>query len=261
MLSMDVTWPLYGTRAVRSLTLTLTPTTHPNLIWQVPLTKEQCFDTRDALAKGLYSSLFSHVVTRLNECLAEGMPPLIDDRCVRLLPAPNVYRKHIGPPHSSRLPHGVCAPTCPHHCPIIVRRYVGLLDIFGFENFNRNGFEQICINFTNERLQALFMNALVKLQQEEYAREGITCAHIDFPDNEKQIQLIDHKTNGLFSRLDDECSVPKGTDEAYVEKLHKAFKENPLYETPKRASTRAPPPESRHTLFTLGLFTLWGPAH
>ena len=79
------------------------------------------------------------------------------------------------------------------------------------------------------------MNALVKLQQEEYAREGVTCAHIDFPDNEKQIQLIDHKTNGLLSRLDDECSVPKGSDEAYVEKLHKAFKENPLYDTPKRA--------------------------
>ena len=65
------------------------------------------------------------------------------------------------------------------------------LDIFGFEVFETNGFEQLCINFTNERLQQHFMNALVKLQQEDYKREGVPCAHINFPDNELQIQLID----------------------------------------------------------------------
>jgi myosin heavy subunit len=54
-----------------------------------------------------------------------------------------------------------------------------------------NTFEQLCINFTNERLQSHFTDALIKRQQEDYKREGVTCAHINFPDNELQIQLID----------------------------------------------------------------------
>ena len=74
-----------------------------------------------------------------------------------------------------------------------------------------NSLEQLCINFTNERLQAHFMDALVKLQQEEYKREGVVCEHITFPDNSAQIELFDSKRGGIFSMLDDECSVPKGT--------------------------------------------------
>ena len=112
--------------------------------------------------------------------------------------------------------------------------FVGLLDIFGFENFKFNSFEQLCINFTNERLQAHFMDALVKLQQEEYKREGIKCDHIAFPDNSAQIALIDGKNVGVMARLDEECSVPKGSNEGFVEKLHIAFKDHALYAQPKR---------------------------
>ena len=71
--------------------------------------------------------------------------------------------------------------------------FVGLLDVFGFENFAFNSFEQLCINFTNEKLQNHFMDALVVLRQKEYAAEGIECKHITFPDNVAQIELIENK--------------------------------------------------------------------
>ena len=105
--------------------------------------------------------------------------------------------------------------------------------MFGFENFAFNSFEQLCINFTNEKLQNHFMDALVVLRQKEYASEGIECKHITFPDNLKQIELIEAK-GGLLLTLDEEGALPKGSDEGYVEKLHAAFDKNELYSKPKR---------------------------
>jgi len=102
-------------------------------------------------------------------------------------------------------------------------RFIGFLDIFGFENFEFNTFEQLCINFTNERLQSHFMDALIKKQQEEYKREGVSCAHITFPDNTLQIQLIDSNKGSVFSMLDEEVLVPKGSDLQYVAKMITAF--------------------------------------
>ena len=113
-------------------------------------------------------------------------------------------------------------------------RYIGLLDVFGFENFKMNSFEQLCINFTNERLQQLFMDCLIKREQAEYKREGISVAHIVYPDNSAQIALIDDKRGGVFAYLDDECNAPKGSDENYVSRMHTAFdKKNLLYARPK----------------------------
>jgi myosin heavy subunit len=89
----------------------------------------------------------------------------------------------------------------------------GLLDIFGFENFKQNSFEQLCINFTNEKLQAHFMDSLVKLRLEEYTREGIDCEKINFPDNQAQLTLLDHKSKGVFALLDDQCKAPGGNDQ------------------------------------------------
>ena len=102
-------------------------------------------------------------------------------------------------------------------------RFIGFLDIFGFENFTYNTFEQLCINFTNERLQAHFTDALIKRQQDDYKREGVTCAHINFPDNQLQIHLIDGNKGSVYSMLDEECLVPKGTDEGYVGKMIRGF--------------------------------------
>jgi len=119
------------------------------------------------------------------------------------------------------------------------RRSIGFLDIFGFENFGTNGFEQLCINFTNERLQAHFTDALIRRQQAEWKREGVACAHISFPDNAPQLELLDSNKGGVLALLDEECAVPKGSDEGYVAKMHIAFDGNDLYSKPRRGKGAA----------------------
>ena len=113
---------------------------------------------------------------------------------------------------------------------------IGLLDIFGFENFRMNSFEQLCINLTNERLQGIFMDALVKRQLAEYQREGIEFSHITYPDNTKQLTLLDGKSNSVMSLLDEECRVPNGSEAAYVRKMNDRFKGSEVYSPPKRGA-------------------------
>jgi myosin heavy subunit len=119
------------------------------------------------------------------------------------------------------------------------RRSIGFLDIFGFENFGTNGFEQLCINFTNERLQAHFTDALIRRQQAEWKREGVTCGHIAFPDNAPQLELLDSNKGGVLALLDEECAVPKGSDEGYVSKMHVAFDGSDIYSKPRRGKGAA----------------------
>ena len=149
--------------------------------YTINLNENQCNDTRDALAKSVYSGMFDWIIAKLNITLGGNDIPDSD------------------------------------------LRFIGFLDIFGFENFQYNTFEQLCINFTNERLQSHFTDALIKRQQEDYKREGVTCAHINFPDNELQIQLIDGNKGSVYSMLDEECLVPKGSEEAYVGKMIRMF--------------------------------------
>ncbi|CAJ0942079.1 unnamed protein product, partial [Mesorhabditis belari] len=97
--------------------------------------------------------------------------------------------------------------------------YIGVLDIAGFEIFNRNSFEQLWINFVNEKLQQFFNHHMFVLEQEEYRREGIEWTFIDFGlDLQACIELIE-KPLGIISMLDEECIVPKATDMTYVDKL------------------------------------------
>ena len=97
-------------------------------------------------------------------------------------------------------------------------RVVGLLDIFGFESFAVNRFEQLCINYTNEKLQQKFTLDLFKTVQQEYDDEGVPWQHVAFPDNVAVLQLIEGRM-GIIDVLNEECVRPRGSDEGFVNKM------------------------------------------
>uniref|UniRef100_A0A8D3CD60 Methyl-CpG binding domain protein 3b n=1 Tax=Scophthalmus maximus TaxID=52904 RepID=A0A8D3CD60_SCOMX len=99
------------------------------------------------------------------------------------------------------------------------RSFIGVLDIYGFETFDRNSFEQFCINYANEKLQQQFNRHVFHLEQEEYLREELAWSRIEFIDNQLCINLIEGQL-GLFDLLDEECRMPKGSDESWVRKLY-----------------------------------------
>ena len=108
--------------------------------------------------------------------------------------------------------------------------FIGVLDIAGFEIFENNSFEQLCINYTNEKLQQFFNNHMFKLEQEEYEREKITWTYIDFGlDSVQTIELIDKKDSSIIALLDEETIFPRATDESLIMKLNTLSKKHPKY--------------------------------
>ena len=105
------------------------------------------------------------------------------------------------------------------------KSFIGVLDIYGFEHFAKNSFEQFCINYANEKLQQEFNQHVFKLEQEEYVREEIDWTFINFSDNQPCIDLIEGKL-GVLSLLDEESRLPMGSDEQFVTKLHHNFAAN-----------------------------------
>merc|ERR550534_2729125 len=120
-------------------------------------------------------------------------------------------------------------------------QYIGCLDIAGFEIFDYNGFEQICINFANEKLQQFFNNHMFTLEQEEYIREGLEWANVDFGmDLQKCITMFE-KPMGLLAILEEESLFPKATDATFAAKLHENLLGKPLCENFQKASPKPDP--------------------
>uniref|UniRef100_A0A4W4HLJ8 Myosin VIIAa n=1 Tax=Electrophorus electricus TaxID=8005 RepID=A0A4W4HLJ8_ELEEL len=158
-----------------------------------PLSIDQALDVRDAFVKGIYGRLFVWIVEKINAAIYK--PPSRELKAVR--------------------------------------RCIGLLDIFGFENFTINSFEQLCINFANENLQQFFVRHVFKLEQEEYNLENINWQHIEFTDNQDALDMIAIKPMNIISLIDEESKFPKGTDTTMLNKLNSQHKLNTNYIPPK----------------------------
>ncbi|KAM4771803.1 unconventional myosin-VIIb [Rhinophrynus dorsalis] len=154
-----------------------------------PLNCTQASDGRDAFMKGIYGRMFLWIVNKINGA--------------------------IFTPPSDDLENE--------------RRSIGLLDIFGFEHFDINSFEQLCINFANEHLQQFFVSHIFKLEQEEYNTERIPWQHIDFTDNQRTLEIIALRPMNIISLIDEESKFPQGTDATMLTKLNSIHSKNNIY--------------------------------
>ncbi|XP_061452036.1 unconventional myosin-Va isoform X2 [Rhineura floridana] len=122
------------------------------------------------------------------------------------------------------------------HSTMKQHSFIGVLDIYGFETFEINSFEQFCINYANEKLQQQFNMHVFKLEQEEYMREQIPWTLIDFYDNQPCINLIEAKM-GVLDLLDEECKMPKGSDNSWAQKLYNThLNKSALFEKPRMSN-------------------------
>ncbi|KAK6937695.1 IQ motif, EF-hand binding site [Dillenia turbinata] len=114
---------------------------------------------------------------------------------------------------------------------------IGVLDIYGFESFKTNSFEQFCINLTNEKLQQHFNQHVFKMEQEEYTKEEINWSYIEFIDNQDVLDLIEKKPGGIIALLDEACMFPRSTHETFAQKLYQTFKNHKRFSKPKLSRT------------------------
>ncbi|KAL7867047.1 hypothetical protein AOLI_G00148610 [Acnodon oligacanthus] len=152
----------------------------------LPYSHSEAITARDSMAKSLYSALFDWIVLRINHALLNKKDMEESVPCLS----------------------------------------IGVLDIFGFEDFETNSFEQFCINYANEQLQYYFNQHIFTLEQEEYQAEGITWHNIDYTDNVGCIQLISKKPTGLLYLLDEESNFPHATDKTLLAKFKQQHERN-----------------------------------
>ncbi|NXD82437.1 MYO9B protein, partial [Halcyon senegalensis] len=155
----------------------------------LPYSLNEAITARDSMAKSLYSALFDWIVLRINHALLNKKDMEESVICLS----------------------------------------IGVLDIFGFEDFETNSFEQFCINYANEQLQYYFNQHIFKLEQEEYKSEGITWHNIDYTDNVACIHLISKKPTGLFYLLDEESNFPHATNQTLLAKFKQQHEENKFF--------------------------------
>jgi myosin V len=162
--------------------------------FQVPLSAEFAKDSADAFAKEIYAKTFLWLVRTIN-----------DATCAEK----NYEKKSSG--------FGI----------------IGLLDIFGFETFEVNRFEQLCINYANEKLQAKFTSDIFQSVMAEYEFEGIELGEIVYDDNSNVLDLVEGRM-GLLAFLNEECVRPKGADKTFVYKAKSMNQDNPcLFPVPR----------------------------
>uniref|UniRef100_A0A8C0IZW6 Myosin IXB n=1 Tax=Chelonoidis abingdonii TaxID=106734 RepID=A0A8C0IZW6_CHEAB len=155
----------------------------------LPYSLSEAITARDSMAKSLYSALFDWIVLRINHALLNKKDMEESVSCLS----------------------------------------IGVLDIFGFEDFETNSFEQFCINYANEQLQYYFNQHIFKLEQEEYQSEGIAWHNIDYTDNVTCIHLISKKPTGLFYLLDEESNFPHATNQTLLAKFKQQHEENKFF--------------------------------
>ncbi|KAM6541919.1 hypothetical protein CsatB_006366 [Cannabis sativa] len=114
---------------------------------------------------------------------------------------------------------------------------IGVLDIYGFECFKDNSFEQFCINFANEKLQQHFNEHVFKMEQDEYSKEEINWSYIEFIDNQDVLDLIEKKPIGIIALLDEACMFPRSTHETFSMKLFQHFRSHSRLEKAKFSET------------------------
>ncbi|XP_028304974.1 unconventional myosin-IXa-like isoform X2 [Gouania willdenowi] len=158
----------------------------------VPYKLAEAGTVRDSMAKSLYSALFDWIVFRTNHALLNNRD--LEDNSKILS--------------------------------------IGVLDIFGFEDYENNSFEQFCINFANERLQHYFNQHIFKLEQEEYRAEGITWHNIEYIDNSGCLNLISKKPTALFHLLDEECNFPQASNLTLLDKFKRQHEGNSYIDFP-----------------------------
>jgi myosin-5 len=135
-----------------------------------------------------------------------------------------------------------------------IRSSTGVLDIFGFECFAINSFEQLCINFTNEALQQQFNKFIFKLEQAEYEREQIQWAFIEFPDNQDCLDTIQMKKTGVLAMLDDECRLPGGNDRNYAKRMYDHYLPNKNQTISDNTRFHAEPVQKSKAIFSIRHF-------
>ncbi|KAL7539558.1 hypothetical protein ACHAXR_009391, partial [Thalassiosira sp. AJA248-18] len=159
------------------------------------LSTSQAEKALEAMVKATYGALFAYIVTRINKSIE----------------VQGDFRNDGGGRMNSG-GHDVAT--------------IGVLDIFGFESFENNSLEQLHINFCNEALQQQFNRFVFKAEQAEYEFEGIEWHSIEFPDNQEALDLIEAKRVGIFSVLDEQCRLPRRTDQTFAKALYDTCESN-----------------------------------
>nr|XP_046264659.1 unconventional myosin-IXb isoform X2 [Scatophagus argus] len=152
-------------------------------------TLQEAFAVRDSMAKSLYGALFDWLILHINHAMLNRRDMEESVSCLS----------------------------------------IGVLDMFGFENLQTNSFEQLCINYTNEKLQYYINQHIFKLEQEDYLSEGIPWQNVDYSDNSGCVQLISKKSTGIFDLLDEKSNLPQATDETLLDKLKQQHQDNPFF--------------------------------